>query len=75
MQFVHPEYGIFVRLDDEVKVAVGDVLEAVRDGAVVATLTVQKITRPEPVYPHGAAVCRAPGPGVVEGLGVRRAKR
>ena len=74
VKFVHPEYGVFVRLDAQAKVAVGDALEAVRDGAVVTVLKIQKISRPESVYPHGAAVCVASGPGAAEGQLVRRVK-
>ena len=74
MKFVHPEYGVFVRLDADAKVSVGDVLEAVRDGTVVTVLKVQKISRPESVYPYGAAVCVASGAGAAEGHAVRKVK-
>jgi hypothetical protein len=74
VKFVHPEYGVFVRLEPGVKVAIGDLLEAVRDGKVVSVLTVKKLSRPEPVYPHGAAVCTASTSEAAEGHAVRRAK-
>jgi hypothetical protein len=72
--FVHPEYGVFVRLEAPGGAAAGDVLEVLRDAGVVATLKVLKISRPESVYPHGAAVCEAGAAGAAEGLVVRRAK-
>ncbi|HEX7898877.1 MAG TPA: hypothetical protein VF950_14025 [Planctomycetota bacterium] len=74
IKFVHPEYGVFVRLDANVKVAVGDALEAVHEGAVVTLLKVQKISRPEAVYPYGAAVCAASGGKAAEGHAVRKVK-
>lgn len=74
VKLVHPEYGIFVRLDEKAKVAVGDLLEAVGNEKVVTVLKVLKLSRPESLYPHGAAVCEASTPGAAEGHAVRRAK-
>ncbi|HEX7901553.1 MAG TPA: hypothetical protein VF950_27585 [Planctomycetota bacterium] len=57
VKHVHPEYGVFVELEADTAVDVGDTLEAVRDGEVVNVLTVRQLSRPEKLYPHGAAVC------------------
>ena len=75
VKYVHAEYGIFVRLEPGVRLAAGDALEALGEGSVAALLTVQKVTRPDAVYPHGAAVCSAAGTGAAEGQKVRRKPR
>lgn len=62
IQRVHPEYGIFVRLEPETTLALGDVLEVVRDGQAVGEITVQALAKADATYPHGCAVCR-PGKG------------
>lgn len=71
VKLAHPDYGVFVALEPGVKVAVGERLELVRDGTV---LTVRKVSRPEPVYPHGAAIAEPSRAGVAEGDVVRRFK-
>ncbi|HYF01449.1 MAG TPA: hypothetical protein VEJ18_21180 [Planctomycetota bacterium] len=71
VKLAHPDYGVFIALEPGVKVAVGERLELVRDGTV---LTVRKVSRPEPVYPHGAAIAEPSKAGVAEGDVVRRVK-
>jgi hypothetical protein len=68
----HPEYGLFVKLDGATKPAVGEELEAVRNGQVVARLAVERITAPEKRYPSGCAVCKVVSGTPAAGDGVRR---
>jgi hypothetical protein len=75
VQGVHPEYGVFVKLDAGGKVAVGDVLEAVREQEAVARLKVERVTAPEKLYPNGCAVCKAEEGEAAPGDSVRRAAR
>jgi hypothetical protein len=67
VKFVHPEYGVFVALEAGAGVAAGGALETVKDGTTSGRLGIEKVTAPEPRYPHGCAVCRvlegAPAPG------------
>jgi len=72
---IHPEYGVFVRLEAGPKPAAGDVLEVVRSGKVVAQLTVERITPAEKAYPEGCAVCRPAGGEAAAGDAVRKGKR
>jgi serine/threonine-protein kinase len=55
---LHPDFGVFVKLNGSSKPAAGDQLEALRKGQVVARLKVERITPPEKRYPLGCAVCR-----------------
>ncbi len=75
VKYVHAEYGVFVQLEAGVRIAEGDSLEVLKEGNVVALLTVKRVTRADAVYPHGAGVCSASGSGVAEGQAVRRVKR
>jgi hypothetical protein len=73
VRLVHPDYGVFVKLDAGAKAASGDPLEVTRKGETVATLAVERVTAPEKLYPNGCAVCRlvsgAPQPGDSVGRG------
>lgn len=75
VQSVHPKYGVFVRLEAGAKLSAEDVLEVLRNGKVVAQLTVERITPAEKTYPDGCAVCRPTGDEVVAGDAVRKGKR
>lgn len=75
VQGVHPEYGVFVKLDGGGKVAVGDILEVVRQGKIVARLKVERVTSPEKLYPSGCAVCKSEQGEPAPGDSVRRASR
>lgn len=72
IQRVHPEYGVFVRLEPEVTVAPGDVLEVIRGGEAVGELTVQMLAKADATYPHGCAVCRLGKGSYQRGDEVRR---
>ena len=72
VKHVHRLYGVFVALEPASRVAVGDTLEAVRDGRVVTVLKVRQLSRPEKLYPHGAAACDTSDPAVQAGQIVRR---
>jgi hypothetical protein len=72
---VHSEYGVFVKLEGGGKVAVGDVLEAVRKEEPVARLKVERMTAPEKLYPNGCAVCKVEQGEPARGDSVRRAAR
>jgi serine/threonine protein kinase len=72
VKHVHPRYGIFIALEERATVGVGDQLELVRDGGEVTRVKVRTLSRPEKLYPHGAAVCDAPESDVVKGQIVRR---
>jgi hypothetical protein len=74
VQYVHATYGIFVNLAAGAKVAAGETLEVVKDGKVVATLTVDRITPPDKTYLNGCAVCKAASGEAKEGQSVRKAK-
>lgn len=69
---VHPLYGIFIALEDRATVGVGDALDLVREGGQVIRVKVRSLSRPEKLYPHGAAVCEAPEAPVERGQIVRR---
>jgi hypothetical protein len=76
VQAVHPDYGIFVKLDAPGKVAESDALEALRNGRVVARLTVQRITPPEKRrYPQGCAVCKLVTGETAAGDKIRKAAK
>jgi hypothetical protein len=64
---VDRRYGVFVALEAPATLGVGDTLEAVRDGSVVAILTVRILSPPDPTYPHGVAVCDTSNPWVGQG--------
>src|SRR5205085_1612054 len=53
VQFVHATYGIFIKLEAGAKIAAGDSLEVVKDGKVVASLAVDRITPADKTYPNG----------------------
>jgi hypothetical protein len=72
VQAVHPEYGVFVKLEGGTRPAAGEELEAVRDGQVVARLALDRITAPEKRYPQGCAVCRIVSGAASAGDAVRR---
>jgi hypothetical protein len=72
IQAIHPDYGIFVKLEVEKAPAVDDELEAIRDGKVVARLVVELVTAPEKRYPRGCAVCRIMSGAPSAGDGVQR---
>jgi hypothetical protein len=62
-----------VRLNGTEKPAVGDTLVALRKGKVVGTLTVTRLTAPQPdSYPLGCAVCTMLNGEVQDGDDVRR---
>lgn len=69
---VHPVYGIFIALEERARIGVGDALELAREGGGVIRLKVRKLSRPEKLYPHGAAVCDPPEDAVERGQIVRR---
>lgn len=75
VQLVHPEYGIFVKLDAGSKAASGDPLVVTRNGESVATLAVERVTAPEKLYPNGCAVCRLVGGAPQAGDLVGRGKK
>jgi predicted Ser/Thr protein kinase len=61
VQNIHPLYGVFVRLEAGVQVAVGDTLVLFRNGEPAGELTVGRIANADSTYPHGAAVCERKG--------------
>jgi serine/threonine-protein kinase len=75
VEFVHPQYGIFVALEPGAAPAVKEAFEAVRDGQVAAELVVERVTGPETSYPHGCAVCKAVKGSPAKGDSVRKAKK
>jgi hypothetical protein len=75
VQGVHPEYGVFVKLEGGGKIAAGDLLEVVRKDEAVARLKVERVTAPEKVYPNGCAVCKLEQGEPARGDSVRRAVR
>ena len=74
MRFVHPTYGIFVQLEAGAKAVAGEVLEVVKDGKVVASISVDRVTPAEKEYPNGCAVCKPVRGEAAVGQGVRKAK-
>jgi hypothetical protein len=74
VKYVHSHYGVIVALAAPTTVGVGDALEAVREEGRVAVLKVRKLSRPEKLYPNGAAVCEASESVVEQGQIVRRPK-
>jgi serine/threonine protein kinase len=72
VQGVHPELGVFVKLDDARKPVVGDELEALRNGEVVGRLAVERVTGQERRYPRGCAVCKVVSGDAAKGDQVRR---
>jgi hypothetical protein len=58
VEMVHPEYGIFVKLEKGARASVGDEASVVRKGQDVGRLRIERITAPEAEYPHGCAVGR-----------------
>jgi serine/threonine protein kinase len=64
---VHPELGVFVKLNGSGKTSTGDLLEATRKGQVVARMKIVTLTPPDRRYPKGCAVCKVesgePGAG------------
>jgi hypothetical protein len=75
VQGVHPEYGVFVKLDAGGKVAAGEILEVVRKEEAVARLRVERVTAPEKLYPNGCAICKAEQGEPAQGDSVRRVAR
>ncbi len=75
VQGVHPEYGIFIKLDAGAKVAAGDVLEVMRKGQAVGRLKVERVTGVEKLYPNGCAVCKVDQGEPATGDSVRRAAK
>lgn len=75
VQLVHAQYGVFVRLEPGAGVAAKDALEAVREGAVVAELAVERVTARDASYPHGCAVCKAVKGTPAQGDAVRKARK
>jgi serine/threonine protein kinase len=69
---LHPDFGVFVKLDGSSKPAAGDQLEALRNGQVVARLKVERVTSPEQRYPRGCAVCKMVSGEPHQGDKVRR---
>jgi serine/threonine protein kinase len=69
---LHPDYGVFVKLDGSSKPQTGDQLEALRNGKVVARLKVERVTSPEQRYPRGCAVCKMVSGEAHQGDRVRR---
>lgn len=72
VQNIHPEYGLFVRLESGPPPAPGEELDAVRNGEVVARLTVERVTGPEKRYPQGCAICRLANGSAAAGDAVLR---
>ncbi len=69
----HPKFGKFVKLNGKEHPAVGDTLVALRKGKVVGTLTVTRLTAPQPdSYPLGCAVCTMLHGEVQDGDDIRR---
>jgi serine/threonine protein kinase len=75
LQSIHPEYGLFVKLDGGTAPATGEELEAVRDGQAVARLAVDRVTAPEKRYPQGCAICRLVSGSAAPGDAVRRVSK
>ena len=72
MKGIHPDFGVFVKLDGAVKLSAGDQLEGLRNGQVVARFAVERVTGPEKRYPQGCAVCRVVSGDAAQGDTVRR---
>ena len=75
VEFIHPRYGVFVKLGAAQSVSKDETLTILRDGRVTVVLKVDRITKPETLYPHGCAVCTATHGNPSKGNEVRRAKR
>jgi hypothetical protein len=68
------KFGTFLKLDPEMQVAVGDILEVYRDGERVGDVRVISTQGPDPQYPHGSAEVKK-GTGTPQKLDeVRRRK-
>jgi endonuclease YncB( thermonuclease family) len=74
IQYIHPTYGIFVSLEAGVKVSAGDTLEVLKEGKVVGSIRVERVTPPDKEYPNGCAVCKPAGGEVAKDRAVRKAK-
>jgi hypothetical protein len=72
---IHPEYGVFVALDPEVKLEATELLEVLRKGEPVGELAITRIAAADRTYPHGSAVCKRAKGAVEKGDEVRRVKR
>jgi hypothetical protein len=69
----HPEHGKFVKLNRKDMLAVGDKLLVLRKGKVVGTLSVVRLTAPQPRrYPQGCAVCKMLSGDAQDGDDVRQ---
>jgi hypothetical protein len=72
----HPDFGKFVRLNGKENPAVGDTLVVLRKGKVVGTLSVVRLTAPQPRrYPQGCAVCKMLNGEGADGDDVQRAPK
>jgi len=72
--FTISKYGIFVRLEEGVQLAKGDVLEVLRAGEVVGEIVVEKTLAPDKIYPNGSAQCRKGSGEIKKDDDVRRKK-
>lgn len=68
------KFGIFVRLEPNVELAKGDILQVFHDGGLVGEITVEKRHGPEGAYPNGSAECRRSQGAIQKGDEVRLKK-
>jgi len=66
--------GTIVRLEPGARVAVKDVLQAWKEGQVVAELVVDYVLKPDDVFAHGSLSCRATSGQASKGNLIRRKK-
>jgi serine/threonine protein kinase len=68
------KFGIFLKLDPDMQVARGDILEVFREGASVGEIQVVSLHGPDGTYPNGSAGCKKGTGTPAQGDEVRRKK-
>lgn len=74
VQLVHRVFGVFVKLEEGLKVAPGEEIVIYREGREVTRTKILQVTSADGRYPDGAAQVSPEGAGIQKGDEVRRPK-